>query len=236
MINEFGQPTGAPLPDWTPRDRPVHREQSGRYCRIEPLEADRHAHDLFDAYALAADGRDWTYMPVGPFTALQEFCEHAARMAASVDPQHYAIIDLASGKAVGSFALMRIDPVHGVVEVGHVAYSPLLQRTRVAVEAMFLLMTRVFEELGYRRFEWKCDHLNAPSRAAALRYGFRFEGIFRQAIVYKGRTRDTAWFSIIDSEWRAIKAGMVDWLATENFDGNGRQKRALRECMPAQDG
>lgn len=234
MLNQFGQAIGESLPGWTARARPSCLTQSGQYCCLEPLDTSRHADDLFAAYSLAPDGRDWTYMPVGPFAGLDEFRAHAERMSASEDPQHYAIIDLATGKAVGSCALMRIDPVHGVMEVGHVAYSPLLKRTRVAVEAIFLLMTRVFDQLGYRRFEWKCDHLNAPSRAAALRYGFQFEGIFRQAVVYKGRTRDTAWFSIIDGEWPAVRAGTMLWLDAGNFDQDGRQKQALGDLIAAQ--
>jgi RimJ/RimL family protein N-acetyltransferase len=141
------------------------------------------------------------------------------------------VIDSASGKAVGTFALMRIDPVNGVIEVGHVVYSPRLKRTRIATEAMFLLMQYVFDELGYRRFEWKCDSLNGPSRAAALRYGFTFEGIFRQAIVYRQRNRDTAWFSVIDSEWPVLRPSYTRWLSDANFDAEGGQVERLADLI-----
>ena len=139
------------------------------------------------------------------------------------------MVDRTTGKAVGTLALMRMDPGNGVIEVGHVTFSPKLQRTALSTEAQYLLMRRVFDELGYRRYEWKCDSLNAPSRATAQRLGFQFEGIFRQAVVYKGRTRDTAWFSIIDSEWPARRAAFERWLAPENFDENGVQRRRLGE-------
>ncbi len=154
-------------------------------------------------------------------------------MPSSDDPLFHTIVDLATGKAVGVATFMRIDRAHGVIEVGNINYSPLLQRTPAATEAMFLMMRRVFDELGYRRYEWKCDSLNAPSRAAALRLGFQFEGIFRQAVVYKGRNRDTAWFSMIDSEWPALKRAYEQWLAPENFDAEGRQPRKLAEFIAA---
>jgi len=143
------------------------------------------------------------------------------------DPLFHAIVERKTGEAVGVASYLRIDPANGVIEVGHINYSPLLQRTRAATEAMFLMMRRVFDELGYRRYEWKCDALNAPSRAAAGRYGFRFEGIFRQATVYKGRNRDTAWYAIIDKDWPALKAAYERWLAPENFDAEGRQRVRL---------
>jgi len=154
-------------------------------------------------------------------------------VAKADDPLFHTIVDLATGKAVGVATFMRIDRASGVIEVGNINYSPLLQRTPAATEAMFLMMRRVFEELGYRRYEWKCDSLNAPSRAAALRLGFQFEGIFRQAVVYKGRNRDTAWFSIIDSEWPSLKRAYEQWLGPENFDAEGRQKRKLAELIAA---
>lgn len=229
--NEYGQPIGAPLPDWTRRRLPPPTPMQGRYCRIEPLDAARHAADLYQAYRLAPDGSDWTYLTGGPYADAAAYADSAAKAAASADPMHHAIIDLASGKAVGTVALMRIDPANGVIEVGHVTYSRQLKRTPLATEAQYLLMKRVFDELGYRRYEWKCDSLNAPSRQAAARYGFTFEGIFRQAIVYKGRTRDTAWFSIIDSEWPAIRQAFEQWLAPDNFDAAGSQRRRLGEFL-----
>lgn len=229
--NSFDQPIGAPVPDWRGAGAPGREPLAGRYCRIEPVDVERHARDLYDAYSSAADGRDWTYLAVGPFDSFDAYREHLTRMAASADPLHHAVIDLATGKAVGTLALMRIDRANGVIEVGHVTYSPLLKRTRVATEAMFLLMNLVFDTLGYRRFEWKCDSLNAPSRAAALRYGFTFEGIFRQAIVYRGRNRDTAWFSIIDKEWPALRSSYTRWLDPANFDAQGRQVARLAELI-----
>ena len=232
--NEFEQPIGAPVPDWKGAEAPGRAPLTGRYCRIEPVDVERHAADLYDAYSSAADARDWTYLNVGPFDSLAASREHLTRMAASPDPLHHAVIDLATGKAVGTLALMRIDRVNGVIEVGHVTYSPRLKQTRIATEAMFLLMTQVFEVLGYRRFEWKCDSLNAPSRAAALRYGFTFVGIFRQAIVYHQRNRDTAWFSVLDGEWPALRAGYTRWLDAGNFDAQGKQIERLAHLIAQQ--
>jgi RimJ/RimL family protein N-acetyltransferase len=229
--NEFGQPIGFEVADWKPRPLPPRTAMIGRHVRVEPVDVERDAAALYDAYRSAPDGRDWTYLFVGPFDDFDAYRAHLARMAQTSDPLHYTIIDVATGNAVGTAALMRIDPAHGVIEVGHIAYSPLLKRTPAGTEAMFLLMRRVFDELGYRRYEWKCDSLNAPSRAAALRYGFQFEGIFRQAIVYKSRNRDTAWFSIIDREWPAVRHGFERWLRPENFDANGRQRERLFECI-----
>jgi RimJ/RimL family protein N-acetyltransferase len=206
---------------------------SGRYCRVEPVDVARDADALYAAYHRTPDGRDWTYMSSGPFTDFADFHRYLTRAAASGDPLHHAIIDRATGNAAGTAALMRVDRTHGTIEIGHVAYSPLLQRTAAGTEAMFLLLKRAFDELGYRRCEWKCDALNAPSRAAAERYGFRFEGVFRQAIVYKNRNRDTAWFSITDAEWPDIRHGFEQWLAPENFDATGRQLAHLGELIGA---
>lgn len=229
--NEFGQPVGAAVSGWVPRAQPARAAIAGRYCRVEPVDLERHAGDLYEAYSSAPDGGDWTYMSAGPFATFEAYREQLSRMAASADPLHYAIIDLASGKAVGTLALMRIDAANGVIEIGYVAYSPKVKRTPMGTEAQYLLMRHAFDDLGYRRYEWKCDHLNAPSRRAALRYGFQFEGIFRQAIVYKGRSRDTAWFSIIDSEWPRIKRGFEQWLAPDNFDAAKRQRATLGSLM-----
>ena len=225
--NAHGQPVGAAVDGWTARPRPSRTPMVGRYCRLEPLDADRHAAALFDAWNEAPDDRDWTYMfPPRPADAAA--CRaHVQAAAESTDPLHFAIIDTVAGVAVGSAALMRIEPVHGVIEVGGISYSPRLKQTRAGTEAMYLMMCRAFDELGYRRYEWKCDSLNAPSRAAALRYGFQYEGIFRQAVVYKGRNRDTAWYSIIDGEWPRVRAAFETWLAPENFDDAGRQRRSL---------
>ncbi len=199
---------------------------AGRFCRVEPLDPARHAGDLEAAIAEDADGRGWTYMHYGPF-APGEYRAWMERVAAADDPLFHAVIDGATGKAVGVASYLRIDPGNGVIEIGHLRFSPRLQRTPAATEAMALMMARAFAELGYRRYEWKCDSLNAPSRAAALRLGFRFEGIFRQAIVTKGRNRDTAWYAIIDRDWPALKARYQRWLDPANFDPQGRQRQAL---------
>jgi len=201
----------------------------GRYCRLEPVSSERHTQDLFAAYQQAPDERDWTYLfPVRPDTP-QACHAHLAKLEASEDPLNFAVVDTSTNKAVGTAALMRIEPLHGVIEVGGITFSPLLKKTRAATESMFLMMRRAFDELGYRRYEWKCDSLNAPSRAAAERYGFTFEGIFRQVIVYHGRNRDTAWYSIIDSEWPRIRAAFEAWLDPANFNADGQQKRRLSD-------
>lgn len=226
-VNEFGQPVGVAVPGWTPRQLPPRTASTGRYCRVEPVSVEAHAADLYAAYAEAADGRDWTYLPAERPADLAAYRAFLTKAAADPDRLHHAIVDLGTGRAVGTAALMRADPANGAIEVGYITYSPLLKRTRVATEAMFLLMRRVFDELGYRRYEWKCDSLNAASRAAAERYGFRFEGVFRQAVVYKGRNRDTAWFSILDSEWPDVRAAFERWLAPENFGPDRQQRRSL---------
>ncbi len=225
--NAFGQPIGTAVEGWTARPRPARTPMAGRYCRVEPVDVERHAAGLFEAYSDAPDGRDWTYLFAERPGDSAAFGNYLRSAAASDDPLHFTIVDLATGAAVGTAALMRIEPVHGVIEVGSIAYSPRLKQTRAGTEAMYLMMRRAFDELGYRRYEWKCDSLNAPSRAAAHRLGFTFEGIFRQAIVYKNRNRDTAWYSIIDTEWPQLRAAFEGWLAPGNFDANGRQRRSL---------
>jgi RimJ/RimL family protein N-acetyltransferase len=225
--NQFGQPIGPSVPGWSARPRPQRCTLPGRYCRLEPVEVDLHAADLNAAYMEAPDDRDWTYLFAErpPTPAL--FREYLARLATSEDPLHYAIVDESTAKPVGTAALMRIEPIHGVIEVGSITYSPRLKRTRAATEAMYLLMRYVFDQLGFRRYEWKCDSLNAASRTAADRYGFTFEGIFLHAVVYKGRSRDTAWFSIVAEEWPRIRSGFEAWLDPDNFDDAGHQRRRL---------
>jgi RimJ/RimL family protein N-acetyltransferase len=227
--NEHGQPIGEPVPGWATRPTPSSVSIEGLYCQLEPLNAEAHAGDLYAAYRLAADHRHWTYMPAGPFDGAKDYRRYAEEAARSTDPRHYAVIERKSGKALGTLALMRIEPKHGVIEVGTVMFSPLLQQTPMSTEAQFLLMTYVFDELGYRRYEWKCDSLNAPSRKTAERLGFKFEGIFRQAIVYKGRNRDTAWYSIIDKEWPQLRRAFQTWLSPQNFDEQGKQRKSLTE-------
>ncbi|HUH84021.1 MAG TPA: GNAT family protein [Stellaceae bacterium] len=226
--NSFGQPIGFPLPQWQPRARPPRSAMAGRFCRLEPLDPERHAAALHEGNR-QGDGRNFTYLAAGPFATLADYRCWIEKTCLGQDPLFHAIIDLASGRPVGVAAYLRIEPAVGVIEVGHINYSPRLQHHPAATEAMFLMMRRVFDELGYRRYEWKCDSLNAPSRAAAERLGFRYEGLFRQAAVYKGRNRDTAWFSILDSEWPALRGAFERWLAPENFDDGGRQRRRLQE-------
>ena len=226
-FNALHQPIGAPLPDWTARARPEAVTLTGSHCRLEPLDVQRHGADLLAAHRLDPEGRNWTYLFSGPFASDADFLQALEKQAAASDVQHYAVIELATQQAVGTLALLRMEPAHGVVEVGHITFSPRLQRTPISTEAQYLLMAYVFDQLGYRRYEWKCDSLNAPSRAAALRLGFTFEGIFRQATVYKGRSRDTAWFSIIDSEWPALRAAYESWLSPDNFDAEGNQRQGL---------
>lgn len=227
-VNDYGQPIGKALPNWTPRPEPTRVTLIGRTCRLEPLDPAKHTDDLFAAYALAPDGRDFTYMAVERFDDIEPFKEYIETIAKGTDPRFYAIIDLKNDKAVGMFSLMRINPEHGVIEVGFNTFSPLLKQTIQSTEAQFLLMRYIFDELGYRRYEWKCDSLNAPSRKAGLRLGFKFEGIFRNAHVYKGRNRDTAWFAILDSEWPVLKKAFETWLSPENFYDNGKQIQSLQ--------
>ncbi len=233
-VNQFGQPVGRSLPGWQPPPVPDGTLLQGRWCRLEPLDAEQHAAQLHAANTQAADGRAWTWLPVGPFDAASDYRQWVEAVQHRPDPFFYAVIapDEAGEQAMGVAALMRIDPPNGVIEVGHINLSPPLQRTRAATEALTLLIGYGFS-LGYRRFEWKCDSLNAPSRQAAVRLGFRFEGIFRQAIVTRGRNRDTAWFSIIDSEWPALAAAYARWLSPDNFDEQGRQRVSLRELTAA---
>lgn len=221
------QPVGPSLPAWTPRPYPDAVPLEGRFVRLEKLDAARHADALFDAHEADPEGRNWTYLFADKPRTRESFRDWVAKSSATEDPLFYAIVDRASGSAVGVESLMRIDRANGVIEVGHINFSAKLQRTPGATEAVFLLMQRAFDELGYRRFEWKCDSFNAPSRRSALRLGFTFEGIFRSHMIYKGRSRDTAWFAIVDRDWPALKAAFEAWLAPENFDATGRQRKAL---------
>jgi RimJ/RimL family protein N-acetyltransferase len=225
--NDLGQPIGFPLPQWTARPRPPRTAMEGHFCRVEPIDPARHAADLHAANAFDREGRNWTYLPYGPFARLEDYRLWLDRVSAGDDPLFHAIIERQSERAVGVASFMRIDPTAGVIEVGGINYALPLQRTPAATEAMYLMMRRVFDELGYRRYEWKCDSLNAPSRAAALRLGFRYEGMFRQATVYKARNRDTCWFSILDNEWPPLQRAFEDWLAPDNFDPAGHQRLSL---------
>ena len=209
---------------------------AGRYCRLERLDPDRHAAELFAADQRDVDGGSWTYLPYGPFADPAAYREWVEQVGRSEDLCFYAIVDtsgVSQARGIGVASYLRMQPDAGSIEVGHVHYSPLLQRRRAATEAQYLLMRHAFEELGYRRYEWKCDALNAASRAAAQRLGFSSEGTFRQATVVKGRNRDTAWYSIIDTEWPAVRDRLTGWLAPENFDDQGRQVASLRGATSA---
>jgi RimJ/RimL family protein N-acetyltransferase len=220
---ETGQPVSFKV-DTTPALRPGPVTLQGRYGHVEKLEP-HHAADLWPL--VKDDDTAWTYMSAyGPFADGDEFSAWLATRPALDDPYSYGII-AADGRCVGIATLMEIRPAMRVIEVGHIVYSPALQRTPLGTEAQYLLARYAFETLGYRRYEWKCHALNAPSRRAALRYGFKFEGILRQHMLAKGRNRDTAMFSMLDSEWPARKAAFERWLSPDNFDGNGRQKLSL---------
>lgn len=227
-LNNLEQPIGFSLKDWEAPPLPPHEPMEGRYCRLEKLDPKRHAAELYEAKATDSTGEIWTYLAYGPFRTYAEYLEWMRENCRSGDPLFHAIIDLASGKAVGVASYLRIVPASGSIEVGHINYSPLLQRSPAGTEAMYLMMKRAFE-LGYRRYEWKCDALNAKSRAAAERLGFTFEGIFRQASVYKGRNRDTAWYSIIDREWPELEKAFLQWLDPANFDAEGKQRVRLSD-------
>jgi len=230
--NALGQPIGFPVDNWQTCPWPSRSSIEGRSCHIEAYDPDKHNVDLYEAFTKDSDHANWTYLPYGPFTDFERFDAWARDSCQNDDPLFHSIIDLSSGRAVGMASYLRITPAAGVIEVGHIHFSPLLQGTALATEAMFLMMKRVFDELGYRRYEWKCDALNAPSCKAAKRLGFIFEGIFRQAVMYKNRNRDTAWYAIIDKDWPGIKKAFEEWLDVENFDEQGQQKQSLNAFMP----
>lgn len=231
QINNLQQVVGKALPNWQPRPRISCIALQGRYCSVEPLIAKKHAQQLYEAFATDITGSNWTYMPYGPFAAEVEFVKWLEEVSKSDDPFFYTIVDNSTGIAIGMASFLRIEPSTGVIEVGHIHFSDQLQRTPLATEAMYLMMKHVFDDLGYRRYEWKCDALNAKSKKSAERFGFSYEGLFRQATVYKGRNRDTAWFSIIDTEWDNLKRTYEKWLSEENFDEQGMQKRSLKACL-----
>lgn len=226
QINEFGQSLGETLSDWVPCAYPARVSLQGRLCRLEPLSAS-HASALYQAHQRAPDNRSWTWLTREPENSLEDYTQWVNKAILLNDPIHFAVIDQKTNMPIGSLALMRIDPSNGVVEVGHVHFSSLLSGTTMSTEAHWLLMYYAFETLGYRRYEWKCNSLNEPSHNAALRLGFQYEGCFRQAMVVKGHSRDTQWFSIIDKEWPQIGRSLECWLAPENFDAEGKQIRSL---------
>ncbi len=230
--NAFGQPIGPPVGSWVPPPAPDGAPLHGRWARLVRVDASADAARLFEAFAADADGRIWTYLPWGPFAHGDEFERLLALAATSTDPLFFTITDAADATPVGLAAYLRIDPTAGSIEIGGIVLSPRVQRTRVASDAIFLLADHAFA-LGYRRLEWKCDALNAASIRAAGRYGFQHEGVFRHAAVYKGRSRDTAWFAIIDRDWPALRAAYERWLDPANFDAAGTQRARLSALTQA---
>ena len=226
------QKLGTLVPNWRPPPTPGRHVRHGRRCRLEALDPERHAADLFDADSRDVDGQGWAYLPYGPFADFTEYVAWMRTVCGIADPLLFAIVDAKADRALGVAGYLRITPAAGSIEIGHLHFSPLLQRTAMATEALYLLMCEAFA-LGYRRLEWKCNALNEPSRRAAQRLGFRYEGTFRQATVVKGRNRDTAWFSIIDGEWPARQSAFERWLAPENFDVDGRQRTSLAALTAA---
>lgn len=221
--NEFGQLVGESIKNWQPKSFPPLRVMNGQYCILEPINIENHAVNLFDSLCLENQGESWTYLPYGPFDTLMQFQKWLIDTTSTQDTQLYAILDPKTKLPIGVAGYLRINPEHGVIEVGHLHFSTLLKRTPAATEAMYLMMRYVFDELAYRRYEWKCNSLNQASRNAALRLGFTFEGIFRQSNVFKNCNRDTAWFSILDSEWPVLKSRFEQWLDPSNFDEQGHQ-------------
>lgn len=226
MTADRSRPLGPPVPNWTPPPAPSGAVLEGRYARLEPLSADAHAAVLFGAY----EGHDWLwdYMAYGPFHSAAQYHRWVREAEAGTDPLFYAIRDLETGDWGGVASFLRIAPQAGSIEVGNINFGPGLQRSRAATEAMALMMGWAFDA-GYRRYEWKCDALNAPSRRAAQRLGFSFEGVFRQHMVIKGRNRDTAWFAVTDQDWPALREAFGVWLAPANFDADGRQTERLSD-------
>ena len=229
-VNEYGQIIGESVVGHTSGKLPAIDFLEGRYARIEALSVEKHAEDLLAVYGPDSPHEMWTYLFQEPVADMEELVNLLTQMLARKDRFFYAILDRETGKSLGTFSLMRIDQNNRVIEVGTVIFSPELRGTRIGTEAQYLLARYVFEELNYRRYEWKCDALNLPSRRAAERLGFVYEGTFRQAVVYKGRTRDTDWLSMIDKDWPQVKARLETWLAPKNFDKNGQQIKSLRQC------
>jgi len=225
-FSQLPQQTGTPLAEWVPCQHPPKKTLQGQYCRLEPVTVAQHSANLWQAFSADTEHRIWTYMGYGPFDHQSQLEDWINATCLGNDPLFYAIVEQSSGKALGVASYLRIQPAVGVIEVGHINFSPALQQTTAATEAMYLMMKNAFD-LGYRRYEWKCDNLNQGSKAAAKRLGFSYDGLFKQATIYKGRNRDTAWFSILDSDWGGLKPGYERWLAVDNFDAQGKQQAAL---------
>jgi RimJ/RimL family protein N-acetyltransferase len=228
----FKEADVSPLSTWTPRARPARTVLDGRLARLEPLDAARHGDGLYAASTAPGAEERFRWLFESPPADRASFQPWLDRSSVSEDPLFFVVVDKATGRVLGRQALMRIDPAFGVIEIGNICWGPEMARRPAATEAFFLLARHVFDDLGYRRFEWKCNADNAPSRRAALRFGFTFEGVFRQHMIVKGENRDTAWFSIVDHEWPALRAAFEAWLDAANFDADGRQIRRLEELRP----
>jgi RimJ/RimL family protein N-acetyltransferase len=229
-----GLPVGPKLQRPGAAARPERVALDGRYCRLEPLDAARHGDHLYAASSVADAAARYLYLPVEAPTSRADFDAWIADRASTADPLYFAVIDKATGRAEGRQSLMRIDPANQSIEIGDIYWGPAMTQSRVSTEANFLFARYALDQLGYRRYEWKCNALNAPSRRAALRFGFTFEGHFRRSNIVKGRSRDTAWFSIIETEWPAVRAGYEAWLDPANFDADGRQRATLANLVAAQ--
>ena len=226
-LNEFDQPIGYPVENWTGVESPDDLTIHGMYGTLVPLNVQVHGRQLHEQFLVDSEGKDWTYLSYGPFPEYEAFERWMLETCFKPDIRFFVVIDAKNRETVGMLSLMRIDRVHGVIEIGHVHFSPKMQRSSLSTETIYSLIAWAFAA-GYRRVEWKCDNLNARSKAAALRFGFQFEGLFRNALVYKGRNRDTAWFSIIQQEWPPIEKAFEEWLDPSNFDELGHQKNPLR--------
>ena len=231
MAGDPDRPLGAAI-EWTPAARPGREPLRGRFILLRPVDPARDAKPLYEA-SHPADGDEaiWRYLPTGPYASPEAFEERLRSDAESEDPLFFTLVRLPQERPQGIASYLRITPEHGAIEVGHIWFGAPLQRTAAATEAIYLMMRHAFDNLGYRRLEWKCNALNAASRRAAERFGLQFEGIFRQHLVIKGRNRDTAWYSLIDREWPPVRAGFEAWLAEDNLDSDGRQRRPLSELI-----
>jgi RimJ/RimL family protein N-acetyltransferase len=229
-VAEVGPPVD-PLPSGR---APERQSLEGTYARLEPVDVGAHARSLYAlSHAKAEDAMLWTYLAYGPFPDQGAFASWLAERAASTDPSFFAIVDLRTGEAAGMASYLNVVPDMGCIEIGHIWFAPLLQKSRAASEAIYLMSRHVFDDLGYRRLEWKCNAMNEASMRAARRFGFTYEGTFRQHMVVKGRNRDTAWFSLLDREWPAVRTAFERWLAPANFDAAGRQRTSLSALMSA---
>jgi RimJ/RimL family protein N-acetyltransferase len=229
MTKKPQRPVGTRVDPLPAGNRPDLRPLHGRWIWLEPVSAETHAVDLYESFTgKDPHGHVWTYLGYGPWEGFEVFAEWLRSREPSRDPWFYAFIYRETGKAVGMGSFMRCDAPNGVIEIGHIWMSPVLQKTREATEAIFLMIRHCFDDLGVRRLEWKCDALNAPSRRAAERFGFTFEGIFRQHMIVKGRNRDTAWYAMLDKDWHHVRDAFETWLKPDNFDDQGRQKAKLQ--------